>query len=109
MSAKPDQIVWDYEMRQGILWGVAEKTTDRLVGQLAPEEMELIKALGRCRFGIGSPEKRFIGRYADAVKFSEAFAEQHGCRTIMTMSERQRAWVYGLAWKYRRQLRELAR
>ena len=54
-------------------------------------DYQTIQALAKCRFGLGSFEKRFIG---DLATFS----------LERELSERQRETLVNIAWSYREQL-----
>jgi len=61
------------------------------VAGMTPNEIRMVDALYRCRFTPGSPQKRFVRKMAARDR-----------RKALT--ERQREYLWRVAWSWRRQL-----
>ena len=58
---------------------------------MTPDEIRIVDALTHCSFCPGSSPKRFVRQMA---------ARDQGC----ALTERQRAYLWAIAWSWRRQL-----
>ena len=58
---------------------------------MTPDEIAIVEALAGCRFLPGSSQKRFVRQMA-------------GRDRVKPLTDRQRAYLWAIAWSWRRQL-----
>ena len=58
---------------------------------MTPDEIRIVDALARCSFIPGTSQKRFVRQLA-------------GCDRKRPLTDRQRAYLWAIAWSWRRQL-----
>ena len=62
------------------------------------QEAEALLALEKCNMQPGEPTKKFVREMCRTYRMVEALEE-------MTLTERQKEYLHGIAWRYRAQLK----